>query len=55
MEGTASNPGVLPLAIRYVFEQLKKKQASTVLMRCSYIEIKNCHRAILFWSKKQKK
>ena len=39
MKGNASQAGIIPLAMRQVFEHVKESQDHEFLLRVSYIEI----------------
>jgi len=42
MQGNEQSPGIVPLGISYIFEEIKKRTAGMdFLVRCSYVEIYN--------------
>jgi len=42
MQGTEESPGIVPLGIKYIFDEIKKRTAHVdFLVRCSYVEIYN--------------
>lgn len=41
MKGTAQNAGIIPCAIAYIFDEIKKSPNRDYNLRCSYLEIYN--------------
>ena len=41
MQGNETSPGIVPLGIAYIFDEIKRRTNADFLVRCSYVEIYN--------------